>query len=219
MADQAEQVSTIGLVDTKQQPGPTKRRQYSEALKRQMVLILLFFTMLLLFSLMWVALFLSKQVTVPIQALADGTREISSGNFDYAVPEQAHDELGVLARSFNNMTRQLRDNRSQIDQFTRNLQQAVQELERRRQLMETVLESIPTGVVSLDANGAILRANSAVTGILGSAARVGDNPAHGQRGAAILRNFDRHLIIGAAHAPRLHFEQRLGVLNSLLEGL
>ena len=37
MADQAEQVSTSGLVDTKQQPGLTKRRQYSEALKRQMV--------------------------------------------------------------------------------------------------------------------------------------------------------------------------------------
>src|SRR4051794_18899349 len=37
MADQAEQVSTIGLVDTKQQLGPTKRREYSEALKRQMV--------------------------------------------------------------------------------------------------------------------------------------------------------------------------------------
>src|SRR5258708_14493707 len=37
MADRAEQVSTTGLVDTKQQPGPTKRRQYSEALKRQMV--------------------------------------------------------------------------------------------------------------------------------------------------------------------------------------
>jgi hypothetical protein len=35
MADQAEQVSTTGLVDTKQQPGPTKRRQYSEALERQ----------------------------------------------------------------------------------------------------------------------------------------------------------------------------------------
>ena len=37
MADQAEQVSTTGLVDTKQQPSPIKRRQYSEALKRQMV--------------------------------------------------------------------------------------------------------------------------------------------------------------------------------------
>jgi transposase len=37
MADQAEQVSTSGLVDTRQQPGATTRRQYSAALKRQMV--------------------------------------------------------------------------------------------------------------------------------------------------------------------------------------
>jgi two-component system, NtrC family, nitrogen regulation sensor histidine kinase NtrY len=146
-------------------------KQNLRALKRQMLLILLFFTTLVLFSVMWVALFLSKQVTVPIQALAEGTREISSGNFDHQVPDQVQDELGVLARSFNNMTKQLRDNRSQIDQFTRNLQQAVQELERRRQLMETVLENIPTGVVSLDAAGAILRSNTAVTAMLGPAAR------------------------------------------------
>ncbi len=146
-------------------------KQNLRALKRQMLLILAFFTVLLLFSVMWVALLLSKQVIVPIQALAEGTREISSGNFDYQVPDQVQDELGVLVRSFNNMTKQLRDNRSQIDQFTRNLQQAVQELERRRQLMETVLENIPTGVVSLDATGAILRANTAVSGMLGPAAR------------------------------------------------
>ncbi|HEY8716103.1 MAG TPA: ATP-binding protein [Candidatus Acidoferrum sp.] len=146
-------------------------KQNLRALKRQMLLILLFFTMLVLFSVMWVALFLSKQVTVPIQALAEGTREISSGNFDYQVPDQVQDELGILARSFNNMTRQLRDSRAQIDQFTRNLQQAVQELERRRQLMETVLENIPTGVVSLDAAGVILRSNTAVSGILGTGAR------------------------------------------------
>jgi two-component system nitrogen regulation sensor histidine kinase NtrY len=148
-----------------------QEKQDLRALKRQMLLILLLFTMLLLSAVMWVALFLAKQVTIPIQALAEGTREISAGNFDYQVPEQAQDELGVLVRSFNTMTTQLRDNRSQIDQFTRNLQQAVQELERRRQLMETVLENIPTGVISLDANGAILRANTAVTRMFGGDAR------------------------------------------------
>jgi two-component system nitrogen regulation sensor histidine kinase NtrY len=148
-----------------------QEKQDLRALKRQMLLILLLFTVLLLSAVMWVALFLAKQVTIPIQALAEGTREISAGNFDYQVPEQAQDELGVLVRSFNTMTTQLRDNRSQIDQFTRNLQQAVQELERRRQLMETVLENIPTGVISLDASGAILRANTAVTRMFGGDAR------------------------------------------------
>jgi PAS domain S-box-containing protein len=158
------------LIQTQTREYETEK-QNLRALKRQMLLILAFFTILLLFSVMWLALFLAKQVTVPIQALAEGTREVSAGNFDYQVPEQAQDELGVLVRSFNAMTTQLRDNRSQIDQFTRNLQQAVQELERRRQLMETVLENIPTGVISLDANGAILRGNNAVERMFGSAAR------------------------------------------------
>ena len=142
-------------------------KQDLRALKHQMLLILLFFTVLLLSAVIWVALFLAKQVTVPIQALAEGTREVSSGNFDYQVPEQAQDELGVLVRSFNTMTTQLRDSRAQIDEFTRSLQQAVQELERRRQLMQTVLENIPTGVISLDASGAILRANTSVSRMFG----------------------------------------------------
>jgi two-component system, NtrC family, nitrogen regulation sensor histidine kinase NtrY len=148
-----------------------KIKQNLRAVKSQMLLILVFFTMLLLFSVMWIALFLAKQVTVPIQALAEGTREVSSGNFEYQVPEQAQDELGILIRSFNTMVTQLHDSRSQIDQFTRNLQQAVQELERRRQLMETILENVPTGVVSLDADGGILRENTAVTRMFGEGAR------------------------------------------------
>ena len=146
------------------------QKQNLRALKVQMLWILMFFTVLLLSAVTWVALFLAKQVTVPIHALAEGTREVSAGNFDYQVPEQAQDELGILVRSFNSMTTQLRDSRSQIDEFTRNLQQAVQELERRRQLMEAVLESIPTAVLSLDATGVILRANSAVGRLFGEAA-------------------------------------------------
>jgi two-component system nitrogen regulation sensor histidine kinase NtrY len=148
-----------------------QEKKHLRALKTQMVLSLLLFTILLFTSVLWMALFLAKQVTVPIQALAEGTREVSAGNFSYQVPEQAQDELGVLVHSFNAMTMQLRDNRSQIDQFTRNLQQAVQELERRRQLMETILENIPTGVVSLDAAGSVLRANAAMANIVGGAAR------------------------------------------------
>lgn len=153
-------------------------KQNLRTLKRQMLLVLFFFTLLLFFSALWTALFLAKQITGPILALAEGTREISAGNFNYQVPDQAQDELGTLVRSFNAMTSQLRDNRLQIDEFTRNLQQAVQELERRRQLMETILENIPTGVVSLDGHGALLRINPAMTRITGvsasSAAKVED---------------------------------------------
>ncbi len=145
--------------------------QRLRALKTQMLLELLLFTVLLLFAVTWFALFLSKQVTVPIQALAEATREVTAGNFDVQVLEQAQDELGILVRSFNLMTAQLGDSRRQIDQFTRSLQQAVQELERRRKLMEAILENIPTGVLSLDDSGEIVRLNPAAANIFGETAR------------------------------------------------
>ncbi|MCL5288222.1 MAG: HAMP domain-containing protein, partial [Acidobacteria bacterium] len=146
-------------------------KQTLRAYKNQLLLTLALFTVLLLFSAMWFALFLSKQVVGPIQALAEATKEISRGNFDYRVDVPARDELGTLVGSFNQMTAQLADSGRQINEFTRNLQDAVGELERRRKLMEAILENIPTAVLSLDDTGAILRANPSVAKIFGDAAR------------------------------------------------
>ncbi len=147
------------------------QRQQLRTYKTQMLLTLLLFTILLVFSATWFALFLSKQVTIPIQALAEATQEIASGNFEARVNVQAQDELESLVRSFNRMTEQLGDNRRQIDEFTRNLQQAVQELERRRTLMETILENIPTGVLSIDEDEKIRRVNPAASKMLGERSR------------------------------------------------
>jgi PAS domain S-box-containing protein len=138
-----------------------------KSFKNQMLLTLSLITILLLFSATWFALFLSKEVTVPIQALAEATHEIAAGRFDTRVKVKAQDELGTLVRSFNAMTAQLADSRKQIDEFTQHLQQAVQELDRRRALIETVLENIPTGVLSLDPAGKLLRINTAAREIFG----------------------------------------------------
>ncbi|HEV2287643.1 MAG TPA: ATP-binding protein [Candidatus Acidoferrales bacterium] len=141
--------------------------QHLRLFKNEIVLGLLLITLLLLFATMWVALFLSKRVTVPIQALAKATGQVAHGNLDYRITIRAHDELGVLVNSFNEMAAQLGQSRQQIDEFTRNLQQALEEIEHRRKLMETILENIPTGVISLDANGAVNRINSAAAKIFG----------------------------------------------------
>ena len=148
-----------------------KQKQNLRAYKRDILLALSFITLLLLFATTWVAIFLSKQVTVPIQALAEGTREISRGNFDHRVEVLAQDELGTLVRSFNRMTEQLGEGRRQITEFTESLQLAIEERERRRKLMEAILENIPTGVVSLSASGEVARVNTAVLSILGEYAR------------------------------------------------
>jgi PAS domain S-box-containing protein len=151
--------------------GYEKQRQGLRTYKFQMIMILLLFTLLLLFAATWFAIFLSKQLTVPIQALAEATRAVSAGNFDTRVDVQASDELGLLVSSFNQMTAQLADNRRQLDQFTHSLQQAVQELEQRRTLLETILESIPTGVISLSPDGAVRRVNPAGEKMFGSDSR------------------------------------------------
>lgn len=135
--------------------------------KREILLGLALITILLLFATTWVALFLSKRVTVPIQALAKATQQISRGNLDYRINTRAHDELGVLVDSFNQMAGQLSLSRKQIDDFTSSLQQAVEEIERRRKLMETILENIPTGVLSVDSDGAVNRVNPAALSMFG----------------------------------------------------
>jgi two-component system nitrogen regulation sensor histidine kinase NtrY len=149
-------------------------RQY----KRQILLALGLFTVLVLFAVTWVALFLSKTVTVPIQALAEATGEISRGNFDHRVTVQAQDELGVLVNSFNQMTAQLGESRRQIEESKRNLERALEEIERRRHLMTTLLESVPTGVLLLDTDAHIAQTNPAVTRMFGpvtpSARTLGD---------------------------------------------
>jgi two-component system, NtrC family, nitrogen regulation sensor histidine kinase NtrY len=145
----------------------TEEYQKLRIYKREILLGLALITLLLLFATTWVALFLSKRVTVPIQALAKATQQIARGNLDYRITTKAHDELGVLVDSFNQMAGQLGRSRQQIDDFTSSLQQAVEEIERRRKLMETILENIPTGVLSLDSTGAVNRINSAAVAMFG----------------------------------------------------
>ena len=176
-------------------------RQQQRAYKRILVLVLALITLVLLFVTTWVAVFLSKQVTVPIQALAEATREISRGNFDQRIDVQAQDELGTLVRSFNRMTEQLGEGRRQINEFTKSLEIAVEERERRRKLMETILENVPTGVVSLDASGDVSRVNSAVVQILGDSARGAHTLTEllGEEAArAVLHLMRRSLRMGAA---------------------
>ena len=144
------------------------QRQQLRIYKTQLLLTLLLFTILLMFSATWFALFLSKQVTVPLQALAVATQEVTAGNFQARVDVQAQDELKTLVRSFNRMTGQLSDSRRKIDEFTQSLQQAVQELDHRRTLMEAILENIPTAVVSIDETGTIARINAAAIRMFGA---------------------------------------------------
>ena len=124
--------------------------------------LLLLLTMMVLFVTTWLALFLAKLVTRPLSALAEATEEISRGRLDYRVDVRAADEIGDLVRSFNRMAEDLEASRRQIEASSRDLSAANAELDQRRRQMETILESIPTGVLSLDAGRRITHVNQAL---------------------------------------------------------
>ncbi len=141
--------------------------QRRKAEKRTYVSMLGLLTLLILFIATWFALFFSKQVTVPIQALANATHEVAQGNLGFQVSARADDELGVLVLSFNQMTQQLLENRRAIEQASLKLQEANRQLEERGNTIEAILENIPTGVVSFDPQGQITRLNSTAERLFG----------------------------------------------------
>jgi len=150
-----------------------------KAVRGVYLLSLCLLTLLILFVASWFALFFSKQVTVPIQALASATREVSEGNLDYRIAARGDDELGSLIQSFNEMTRQLKENRLALERAAQEIQKANRELEEHGNIMEAILENIPTGVVSFDPQGRIMQANSAAERMFGhdailNARRLGD---------------------------------------------
>jgi hypothetical protein len=134
--------------------------------RRTYMVLLWWITGMVLFASMWLALYLSRLVTRPVVALAEATQEISRGNLDYRVEVPAADELGDLVRSFNQMAGELSSNRLKLETASHELGAANSELERRRQHIETILESIPTGVLSLDAELRVRHVNQALLRML-----------------------------------------------------
>jgi two-component system, NtrC family, nitrogen regulation sensor histidine kinase NtrY len=137
----------------------TERRQIRDLY----MLLLLMMTSLSLFASSWLALHLSKQVTKPVEALADAMEAIVSGDYGHRVKETATEELGELVRSFNHMAADLENSRRAVELSTVQLSAANSALEARSGELETMLETIPNGVATLDADRRIVLANRALS--------------------------------------------------------
>ncbi len=150
----------VQQIDESQQRYLELSRQ-RKLVRRTYMGLLLLITMLVLFASIWLAMFVAKLVTRPVEALGEAVQAVSRGQLGYRVEVTAADELGDLVRSFNRMTAELESSRFQIETSSRELADANSALERRRRYIETIVESIPTGVVSLDAQRVVRQVNQA----------------------------------------------------------
>ncbi len=131
------------------------------------ILLLGAVTLLLIFSASWLALYVARGITVPIQALAEATERVAQGDFARPVEVEAEDELAVLVTSFNQMAAQLAENRERLERAAEDLSRTNLALDDRRRYIETVLESLSTGVISTDAEMGIATINVAALFMLG----------------------------------------------------
>jgi two-component system, NtrC family, nitrogen regulation sensor histidine kinase NtrY len=133
-------------------------------------------TLLLFFVSSWVAIYLARGIATPIKALAEASKEIARGNLAHRVTTIADDELALLAESFNQMTSQLEENRRHIEAGAAELRDKNLALQERRNYIETVLQSLSTGVVSVDENDCVTTLNPSALRMLGLQHKVDGNP-------------------------------------------
>ena len=131
-----------------------KIREDRKHYRRFYVMLMALITLFVLYIAVWIALFLAKQISVPISAMLEAAGEIRRGNLRHRIHARAIDELGSLVRSFNQMTQELEISNEELD--------------RRRRFTEAILESIPTGVLSIGSDGSIQRSNRALAKIFPS---------------------------------------------------
>lgn len=122
-------------------------------LRTNFFIILALFNLLTLFGAIWVAFFISKQITGPIQALAEGTRSVARGDYEFHLPQPIRDdEIGYLMESFNRMVLDLQSSRKEADQ--------------RGGLIEGIVSNLGVGVIALDVEKRVTAMNQAARSFL-----------------------------------------------------
>ena len=133
------------------------QREYAQlaaekrSIRSTYLMFILLIALFILFVATWIALKLARQISGPISALLEAASQVRRGNLAHRVDAAATDEMASLVRGFNEMTQGLEVNS--------------RELESRRRFTEAILESIPTGVISLASDGRIQRVNRALAGL------------------------------------------------------
>lgn len=111
-----------------------------------------FFTLIVVFMSLWIALKISQGITEPIQTLAQTTEQVASGNLNVKVEIERDDEIGYLINSFNDMVMKLKESQEKIHSAYL--------------YIKNILDNITSGVIMLDTSGNILMINGAACRIL-----------------------------------------------------
>ncbi|WP_461211354.1 sensor histidine kinase [Desulfocurvus sp. DL9XJH121] len=135
--------------------------------KLALYVLLAVVTLLLVMGAIWFGMRLAKELSAPVQALAEGTQRVARGDLTVRLEDSSSDELGFLVQSFNQMTEDLRVSRARLTKANLQLNRQNRELEQWGRYIEALLDNVTAGVVSLDGQGRISTVNKAAEAMLG----------------------------------------------------
>ena len=144
-----------------------KAEAVKEPIKAVYLSFYLFPALLILFGAVWLSLYLARRITRPLRLVAEGAERIAAGErrvrVDFA---SGDDEFTALIASFNRMSERLARSEEEVEHSRSGLTRKNEELEERRRLMETVLETVGTGVIVVDGEGTTSAVNAAACRLL-----------------------------------------------------
>jgi two-component system nitrogen regulation sensor histidine kinase NtrY len=149
-----------------------KLRKQKYPWKATLYLSLGVMSLLIVLGASWFGFRLAKEISAPVQALAEGTSRIAKGDLSVRLVDTSGDELGSLVRSFNRMAEDLQAGQERLVSAHERMAQQYVELERRGRYIEAVLDNITSGVISTDSEGRIGTVNKAAEAMLGISAGV-----------------------------------------------
>lgn len=126
----------------------------------EFALVYVGFALVVILAAMWMGLWFAERLARPVGRLAGAAERVGQGDLDVRVREEkGDDEIALLGRTFNEMTRQVKGQRDALIA-------ANAETERRRRLFDSVLSGVTAGVVGLDGSGRIEMMNAAAAALL-----------------------------------------------------
>jgi PAS domain S-box-containing protein len=138
-----------------------------QALKASQTSLFLTVTLYILFGTLWVSIYVSRRITGPVQALAEGTKTLAAGDYSHRIEVRSTDEIGLLIDSFNAMAGQLEQQREALTRSNEQMAQVNRKLDEERAYLSTILESVSTGILAFNEDLELLSINRAALRILG----------------------------------------------------
>ena len=137
-----------------------------ETFKASQTSLFLAITLYILFGTLWTAIYVSRRITVPLSALAEGTRTLAEGQLAHRIDVKAADEFALLIQSFNTMAGEIESKRAALTESNSEMQRINRRLTDERAYLSTVLESVSTGIIAVDRERRIRSINAAALRIL-----------------------------------------------------